>query len=575
MEVPHQEDVSSQRLSSQKKAPVKLQNRRLGDKLDVSSPTGLSEAGEVDDSIIINLIAKRKEHLLRLALGALCHIHPDGIEEKGTAVADVLSKTLSTISTTVSHTSAASSVDNESSLGEVSLSEESTSHCRGHMDLTRIDVEVPRIGIDIGNVLLRAGKEVYGSCFAVRAIIRLFGDSNVFLVSRVRENSRMHLTSKEWLHGPDGFLERTGLPSENVWFVRDIDGPNGKGVVANHLALTHFVDDRWDVLKAVFADKSGNSGDLVQQYEGKLFHFALGWKPKHPEDMPSDLKPHYCAVSGWSEVLKVLGISASTESAAAEPEWMLKRQLHDNSESHRTAVHSQPAPAYETTGFVPASVSVHHVSVGIEEDVEFGVIKRLLGNNDENFKKISTSTGVKIVLNGKGSPHPQSQSLAKEPLTVCIRAKPRDDLQQAVEAVEALINDVRQEYEPLRIRAGTSKSHLAAAHSQPAPENTTTYFAPASVSVHYISVGIEEDVDFGVVQRLLGKQGEHFKKISSSTGVKIVLNGKGSPHPQPKSLADEPLKVCIRAKPKDDLQGAIELVEALLNDIRQDYHGYA
>jgi hypothetical protein len=256
----------------------------------------------------------------------------------------------------------------------------------------------------------------------------------------------MHLTSKEWLHGPDGFLERTGLPSENVWFVRDIDGPNGKGVVADHLALTHFVDDRWDVLKAVFADKSGNSGDLVQHYDGKLFHFALGWKPKHPQDMPSALEPYYCAVSGWSEVLKVLRISASIGSAADEPEWMLRRQSQDNFESHSAAVHSQAAATYETTGFVPASVSVHHVSVGIEEDAEFGIIKRLLGNDGENFKKISISTGVKIVLNGTGSPHPQPQSLADEPLKVCIRAKPRDDLQGAVALVEVLLNDIRQDY---------------------------------------------------------------------------------------------------------------------------------
>ena len=120
----------------------------------------------------------------------------------------------------------------------------------------------------------------------------------------------MHQMSMQWLQGPNGFLEKTGILPENVVFVRDRSGPNGKGVMAKRLGLSHFVDNRWDVLQSVFADKAGNSRGLVQSLQGILFHFATGgsgrWKPAVPQDMSSELEPHYYAVSGWTMVLEQL-----------------------------------------------------------------------------------------------------------------------------------------------------------------------------------------------------------------------------------------------------------------------------
>ena len=170
--------------------------------------------------------------------------------------------------------------------------------------------EVPRIGIDIGGVLMDKDREVPGSTNAVLVIAKHFGISNVFVVSKARLGGRMHQMSLQWLHRQNGFLRKTGMLPENVVFVRDISGPNGKGVMAKRLGLSHFVDNKWDALQTVFADKAGNSRGLVQSLQGILFHFATGgsgrWKPAVPQDMSSELEPHYYAVSCWAGVLEKL-----------------------------------------------------------------------------------------------------------------------------------------------------------------------------------------------------------------------------------------------------------------------------
>ncbi len=93
--------------------------------------------------------------------------------------------------------------------------------------------------------------------------------------------------------------------------VNDINGPNGKGVAAKRLGLSHFVDNKCEVLESVVADKAGNSGVFIQRFQGTLFHFATGgsgkWKPGRPPAMSSELQQYYCAVSGWKEVLSKFG----------------------------------------------------------------------------------------------------------------------------------------------------------------------------------------------------------------------------------------------------------------------------
>merc|ERR1712228_920988 len=167
-----------------------------------------------------------------------------------------------------------------------------------------------RIGVDLGGVVFvnRATRWVRNALHGVRGLVKLFGAENVFVVSRVELNGSMHRACRRELTKSGGFLEKSGLLPSNVVFVPTVDGPFGKGAVSARLGLTHFIDDRPEVLKSIYADEAGNSGDLVRKFQGKLIHFEHGGmgtrRPSEPEEMPADFRHHYRPVSGWSEVLE-------------------------------------------------------------------------------------------------------------------------------------------------------------------------------------------------------------------------------------------------------------------------------
>jgi hypothetical protein len=297
-----------------KKRPMKLENRKLGKDLVASSRTDLAspkESYEVD-AAITTLASRRNEQLLRLALAALgdtsC-LCKSAVEGSHSTVS-LTTKTTSFMSTTASTLS---------SIDEESLPEWTTSTGLTLLQTPRPVVQVPRIGIDIGGVLLDIDRnneiwEVKDGVVAVRSLLGAFGVSNVFLVSKVRLGGRMHRRTLEWLQGPNGFLERAGLPAKSVVFVRDISGPHGKGAAASTLGLSHFVDNKWEVLQAVFTDKAGNSGDLVQRFDGILFHFATGgsgrWKPKCPAGLSCTRHSDDLALAGNSDMCSIRSAAA-------------------------------------------------------------------------------------------------------------------------------------------------------------------------------------------------------------------------------------------------------------------------
>jgi len=401
-----------------------------------------------EDLVAATLLGRKKEQLMRLALAALSHkssLLDDEADEKSTIApsdsASIITRATSYLSATPSAVDSASVMD------------ESTYN--PHHSVRRLSTLVPRIGIDIGGVLLEADEplrdnvwEVPGGARVVCEVIASFGLSNVFLVSKVRLGGRMHQRTLQWLREPNSFLERTGLLSENVVFVEGIHGLNGKGVAAARLGLSFFVDDKWEVLESVFMDKAGNSADLVQRFQGILFHFATGgrgrWKPKHPHRMSCAVKQYYHAVSGWSEVLERLAQRAAGHN---EKDCLFDNKIEETPSSCETQRQraQDTKKAFVANAALP-SVFVRCVSVGIEEDAAFGVVKRLMGVDGENFEFIRCETGAKLVLNGRGSPHPQPQSWEHEALRICIRAKTRDSLEGARKYVEDLVGNILQEY---------------------------------------------------------------------------------------------------------------------------------
>jgi hypothetical protein len=121
-----------------------------------------------------------------------------------------------------------------------------------------------RLGIDIGRVIIDgssgprgdttffqgdeetmlATPEVPGAGAAIERLTRRFG-GQVWLVSKC--GPRVQARTERWL-ADHRFFARTGIPAENLRFCRK--RPD-KRIHCIELGLTHFVDDRLDVHKAI------------------------------------------------------------------------------------------------------------------------------------------------------------------------------------------------------------------------------------------------------------------------------------------------------------------------------------
>lgn len=117
-----------------------------------------------------------------------------------------------------------------------------------------------RIGLDVGGVIIDRIKNdrtdtsfksdnflltsaVPGVFEAVKLMTQTYGAENVFIISKVKSDVKTLL----WLDHNE-FYEKTGLRPANVRFCRE---RHQKGPIADSLPggpLTHFVDDRADVL---------------------------------------------------------------------------------------------------------------------------------------------------------------------------------------------------------------------------------------------------------------------------------------------------------------------------------------
>jgi len=87
-----------------------------------------------------------------------------------------------------------------------------------------------------------------------------------------------------------------------------------------------------------------------------------------------------------------------------------------------------------------------------------------------------------------------------------------------------------------------------------------------------IEVGIEDNRDFRVVQRLIGPKGKHMSDITSQAkGAKVWIIGRGS-----RSWEDDegPLVVCVGATSKLTLDTALGAIHDLLAKVRAEHKKY-
>ncbi|GLW30355.1 hypothetical protein [Actinoplanes regularis] len=136
----------------------------------------------------------------------------------------------------------------------------------------------PTLGVDVGGVIVMlAGREEDTSFFGSRPLLTPAVTGVFEALATLTEQpfaGRVHLVSKAgpkvaantraWLAHHE-FFGRTGIPSDHLHFVRE---RRDKAPVCQRLGVTHFVDDRLDVLahletvehRYLFRGGTGESG---------------------------------------------------------------------------------------------------------------------------------------------------------------------------------------------------------------------------------------------------------------------------------------------------------------------------
>jgi hypothetical protein len=150
-----------------------------------------------------------------------------------------------------------------------------------------------KLGLDFGNVIQVFGKPMMleGLRGAIPALRRIFGD-NIFVVSRVNDESgalkSIEFLRDQKLFGPEGLI-----PS--IANVRYCLKRQDKAPIAEQLGLTHFVDDRMEVL---------------HHMQSVRFRYAINPTEDQLKNFPTK---DVAVVNCWQELLAMLALSDDAE----------------------------------------------------------------------------------------------------------------------------------------------------------------------------------------------------------------------------------------------------------------------
>ncbi|CAE7271534.1 unnamed protein product [Symbiodinium sp. CCMP2592] len=89
-------------------------------------------------------------------------------------------------------------------------------------------------------------------------------------------------------------------------------------------------------------------------------------------------------------------------------------------------------------------------------------------------------------------------------------------------------------------------------------------------------IGIEQDSEFNVRQRIFGERGHHMKIIAKRTGAKLRLRGLGSGFKEgpERVVSSDPLMLCVSSTDDQGHQEAVRLVEELLTGVHNQYRDF-
>lgn len=116
---------------------------------------------------------------------------------------------------------------------------------------------------------------------------------------------------------------------------------------------------------------------------------------------------------------------------------------------------SPDAEAHSSPEYANMQPHEHHVrkytcrfEIGIDNDKEFQVARRIIGQKGSNMKRIVKSTDAKLRLRGKGSGYLEGAAKVEspEPLHLCISCVNPAGYKQAVQLVSELLQGVYEEF---------------------------------------------------------------------------------------------------------------------------------
>lgn len=269
----------------------------------------------------------------------------------------------------------------------------------------------------------------------------------------------------------------------------------------------------------------------------------------------------------------------------------------------------------------PHQAIQHEVDIGIKDDPEFHVVKRLLGPGGANIDRIrGNCEGTKVELRGVGT---QSSGDGSGPLVLRIKGHDASQCATALARAEELVRETRQEYESFLASRFTEEStsaddsvhplndttdsdaddaiagDLTASRSQVLSEQGTSsneggydqasghtaaasqmakserpenrHAATMGALVHHeVPVGIKHTSQFPTVRKLIGPGGGNMRSISSACpGTKVELRGAGT---NPWSGGEAgPLVLHIRGHDSVQCAEALKRATELIDRVRREH----
>eukprot|EP00736_Rhodelphis_marinus_P002549 Rmarinus@m.8403 len=177
--------------------------------------------------------------------------------------------------------------------------------------------------------------------------------------------------------------------------------------------------------------------------------------------------------------------------------------------------------------------------------------KRYRLTSSSFHKEVHEKTGCAVNIRGR---YLQTVGYSSEkPLTICIDGNKQEEVDQAVELIKSEMVLSEQTGDTTN---GTKKE------DEPKMNASGQYDEK-------VFLDMEDLPGFGLFGRILGSKGSYVKHITTQTGARVTIRGKGSTFTGPGST--EPLFLYIEAPSAEALTKAKDLAKNLVDTVRKTY----